>query len=909
MRKAGSRAVVVRGQRRGVRGPDMIPSSVSNPGKAHSFGYNHYDQHFIQPGAQKGQTSIWWPDHVPEEGMVGTTDHWTHIPKGRVPSQDEFGVTPDEEYAPPGAYPGVNRDWIGFKPSRWRGGYYGSGIAARDSWGPDQNRSEAGQQAQPETVIDRVSVDWFLDEFSVPKNKHQSVMSGARGAATQALKINKPWCDNALDAATMKTLYWETMVSTHSPLRKITMIGACQNGHTEWWCKGLMLDDFARLLRFLVHPPPDSSKAIGIPGRDDKEPTKEEMEVHVARVQRMAGALLSSRNTPTGDEDLGRALLIAPDCPPSPLRMMAAARYHADWQVANAAAHSGAEGSQPNNVVYVNEVVRWAMKLLWVVGNGATPTLSIVNGKCANIGSGLALLCNFAAIRDEASYSFSESINGLTPIGGLLRLLVSEPTEVKYPGLAEYMVLTGAELFHGDAKRLGWTSVHAPTDTHLNERMVQDYMNIHPVHDSGDGRRFLHALLFGDSDQAPEMDRCAISYERMEWIRAVFHGAESIIEIESRLEALRLKPSSDLPASDNDVSQREWAETVLYEIQRRSPFAQAVSLEMVKEARKNSLNLPECLALEYRCFVRMLRRSDFIKSQTTKEGYNDGWEPDEKDSDPVEGPIWSPFRPEDVDEKQVRSIVTEPLDWARDGTVELWLPVEASDPRMMETAEKHLGVEVVDGLGSEPGTATPDRAWVPTGVNVYREARHPLSGVVTSEREAVPPQSQVDYRRAREKEAAERLKAGLGRRFSPADGAPDMNASAEEAFEETPREVEEREARRRWNEMRMAAEKACGSESAAWVARGVDVGGERVLSPGVDEFGWETPFAPRTEPVYGRIDKYGGTNILTHFYDHNSDMPPKLVRNWDSLEAFVDQHRQSGSNSDTISRLVAQSEL
>lgn len=41
----------------------------------------------------------------------------------------------------------------------------------------------------------------------------------------------------------------------------------------------------------------------------------------------------------------------------------------------------------------------------------------------------------------------------------MMRLLARHETSLKYPGLAEFITLTGTSLFAGDVLRLGWTDL------------------------------------------------------------------------------------------------------------------------------------------------------------------------------------------------------------------------------------------------------------------------------------------------------------------------------------------------------------------------------------------------------------------------------------------------------------------
>eukprot|EP00660_Eupelagonema_oceanica_P011799 gene11799-21243_t len=99
---------------------------------------------------------------------------------------------------------------------------------------------------------------------------------------------------------------------------------------------------------------------------------------------------------------------------------------------------------------------------------------------------------------------------------------------------------------------------------------------------------------------------------------------------------------------------------------------------MVRHAVERRLNLPDAMAMEYRCLARTLRRPDFVTAQLCKRGgLGRRWPREEADWDGARGrPRWEHDSVDDVDPAEVADCVERPLEWERDGTVELWLPVE-----------------------------------------------------------------------------------------------------------------------------------------------------------------------------------------------------------------------------------------
>ncbi|KAJ9454992.1 Enoyl-CoA hydratase/isomerase family [Diplonema papillatum] len=900
--------------------PHRVPTAVSSARRHVSKGVLGFrDTSFwLEPNADRKYTSIFWGEHLFDQNMVGSNTTWTNPMPSSVPDETDFGIEGKPRFDPPGAYAGVNRPWSGHKPSRVQAGYYGSGMALRDSWGPDAETRVHGGQARPEVLLETVSVDYFLDEFSVPLNDQNTIMESCRAKHTSNLRINLPQVDNVLDANTAKTLFYSVWQSTHALHRRITMLGACQNGKTEWWCKGLPLDFYASELRWLVDPP-DSPSAL-------------ETTDAAAQIEQLASGMLHTRKTPNEDVERKELAVIGALHGTPGLQEGAAGRllrqaYRQALWINNQEAlypqksdddAPKARLASPDAVHAIADSVRWAMKAVWMLPRGDSPTLSFVNGRAHNIGAGLALLANHAALRYEAEITFSGAATGTTPIGGLLRLLRDDVVELKYPGLAEYVTLTGDALYYGDAKRLGWTAVHAPTDVHLNERMLHDYMNMHGPHDGGNATRILHSALFNDTDQDPEMDRCSFTVAKARWVEEAFHEKPSVAAIKDALKAIIAKEVGDQQPEaevlsvvssegskvlrEKSITKGAWAQYVLGLLDRYSPRALAVTLEMVRHAREERLNLAECMSLEFRCFMRMLMKPDFIRAQVCCGGFKDPvWPAANRDWDDAAGcPEWSPRTDDAVSQEEVRWIVCEPLDWLRDGTAELDLEVEAMDSGAVKTAVKHKGIELVDNLGEDPAQAAADNAHLPSGINVYRVARHPQTGVIGSDREPAVKEEQLRYRKQILKEADVRIASGATRVFDPETSV----STGMQEFQETPRETKERLGKLRWDEGRLRVEHLANPATAVYLRSRIDVGGEAVLSPdGLRRH--SVPFSPRNETSYGDIPDYN-ESTLTHFYDPKSGLPPKPVRSWDALERYHAMQLKQGKPAEQISQMILQ---
>eukprot|EP01060_Flectonema_neradi_P035324 TRINITY_DN6473_c1_g1_i1.p1 TRINITY_DN6473_c1_g1~~TRINITY_DN6473_c1_g1_i1.p1 ORF type:complete len:856 (+),score=174.44 TRINITY_DN6473_c1_g1_i1:336-2570(+) len=736
---------------------------------------------------------------------------------------------------------------------------------------------------------------------------------------TTNLRVNAPQFDNQLDTNTLKTLYFELSKSVTSLDKRITMIGACQNGNTEWWCKGSPTAELAKSLRWLVHPPTPPTQDMDTDRRN--------------QVKRIAEVLISQRNTPNTDVEreevaVHGSLQGNPDDGGESIRLLHTAHKQAKWVATHSAAIStSSKLATPQAVENVSENIRWGLRLVSALASGDSPTLSMVNGKAHNIGAGMAVLCNFAALRNEAELTYSGAAAGTTPIGGLVRLLTDPSCDLKYPGLAEYITLTGDILCYGDARRLGWTAVHAPTDVHLNERMVHDYMNMHGPGQGRYAKRILDNLLFNDTDISPDQDRCSISSAKASWIRDAFEGKETMTDIITTLtemseddspqpeEQTDIVGTATMPTDNSNnnthqvgklvITRQQWATYLLQLFNSYSPMALSVTLAMVHKARAERLSLEECLTLEFRCYMRMVGRSDFVVSQICSGAIKDAeWPITAADWDVKNSrPLWSPATLDEVSASEVKRIVDTPLDWKVDGTTELNVSVEKNGRAGIRKAADHHGIDVVPGLGSDPSVSTTSNAYLPKNINIYRTARHPQTGSISSEREDTIPVAQKEYKEQVLSEASDRIQRGLGRKFTrDSELVTDYKMYD---FNETEREQKVREGKLLWDRHRMAAEFASNPETARFIEKGIDIGGEAVLSPG-GAARHRDPSTGRHNPVFGDIPDHR-SSILTHAYTGQGF--PKQVRNWDLANQFTTRERAKGTPQDQIASMIIQNDF
>ena len=70
-----------------------------------------------------------------------------------------------------------------------------------------------------------------------------------------------------------------------------------------------------------------------------------------------------------------------------------------------------------------------------------------------------------------------------------------------------------------------------------------------------------------------------------------------------------------LEIGTRSLSKQQWACNVLNLMVRYSPTALKASFAMLQKARSERLSLVDCMALEYRCFIRLMMTPDFIRAQ------------------------------------------------------------------------------------------------------------------------------------------------------------------------------------------------------------------------------------------------------------------------------------------------------
>jgi len=193
--------------------------------------------------------------------------------------------------------------------------------------------------------------------------------------------------------------------------------------------------------------------------------------------------------------------------------------------------------------------LRDQVALLWRVYTAPRPLLTHINGRCRGTGCGVALLPQYAVTRDSTELLFDGPEKGLTPFSGAMQFLARHETGLKYPGLAEFALLTGAPLYAGDALKLGWTDLF----TTLNdvEYHIQDWFdNSEHMHNDAIAWQIGQLLdtcfrMNPSSGHVASMERAAVNPTRAQWIEDAFADQSSVEDILATLTTMESLSLSD----------------------------------------------------------------------------------------------------------------------------------------------------------------------------------------------------------------------------------------------------------------------------------------------------------------------------------------------------------------------------
>ena len=213
------------------------------------------------------------------------------------------------------------------------------------------------------------------------------------------------------------------------------------------------------------------------------------------------------------------------------------------------------EAEAEAHLIEADAPLRGAIRLLWRVFAAGRPFLTLINGKCRGVGCGVALMAKYPGLQDATEFVHDGPEYGLTPFGGMTHLLSRTETTLKYPGLAEFVMLTGFPLYAGDALRLGWSDLFTTLpdmDYHIRD-WFNDTEHMHNDAVAWQVGHLLDSTFRMKEQHSTALERTSLTATRVRWIEEVFSdqpSIESILETLSAVEKMSLS-ESDNTADDN----------------------------------------------------------------------------------------------------------------------------------------------------------------------------------------------------------------------------------------------------------------------------------------------------------------------------------------------------------------------
>lgn len=334
----------------------------------------------------------------------------------------------------------------------------------------------------------------FLGEFdrkmvqamSRPMNKDRTITAN-EGRFSKTLFINDPARHQTLSASLAKDLNRELDRATTAVYSKLTVLQAAQSGRTDYFCGGVDTDTLGFDLAM------------------------------AAMLRERAAAALNKATTGSSEGKKADA---------AAMEMLRDADRHRDR---------------------ADALLREHADLIWRVYTAQRPLMTLVNGKCRGTGCGVALSAKFCALKDTSEFVFEGPELGLTPYGGMTRLLARPETTLKYPGLAEFTVLTGTSLFAGDALRLGWTDLFTtlPDMAHHIKEWFDASEHMHNDAVAWQLGHLLETCFKMKQAHSSAMERAAMTPARARWVEDAFADQPSVEAIATTLGQMERLPLTD----------------------------------------------------------------------------------------------------------------------------------------------------------------------------------------------------------------------------------------------------------------------------------------------------------------------------------------------------------------------------
>ncbi|KAG5489487.1 hypothetical protein GH5_00360 [Leishmania sp. Ghana 2012 LV757] len=322
----------------------------------------------------------------------------------------------------------------------------------------------------------------MMQAMSRPLNRSRT-LTGNDGRFSKTIFINDPKRHQALSETLSKELNREIDRATNGLYSKLTVLTSAQSGLTDFFCGGTDLE------------------SIGF-------------DLNMARKLRNEAEELTRAGASAGKKTEAKVQELLRD----------AERYE-----------ERADATLRENAA-----------VIWRAYTSPRPLMTLVNGKCRGTGCGLALAAKYAGLQDASEFIVDGPNVGLTPYSGMTRLLARPETSLKYPGLAEFVMLTGTSLFAGDALRLGWSDLFTSLPD-MSYHVKDWFDSTEHMHTDAVAWQLGHLLekcfKMKDNSHTGAMERCAMTPIRARWVEDAFadqSSIEGILETLSTMEKLSL---------------------------------------------------------------------------------------------------------------------------------------------------------------------------------------------------------------------------------------------------------------------------------------------------------------------------------------------------------------------------------
>lgn len=324
----------------------------------------------------------------------------------------------------------------------------------------------------------------MMQAMSTPLN-HRHTLTGNDGRFSKTIFLNDPKRHQVLSAVFARDLNKELDKATNALYSKLTVLTSAQSGQTEYFCGGTDME------------------AVGF-------------DLAMANLLRSQAAELSKSEISGAKKTEVKVLELLRD----------ADRYE----------------ERADSVLRENAAV------IWRAYTSQRPLMTLVNGKCRGTGCGLALAAKYAGLQDASEFVVDGPNCGLTPYSGMTRLLARPETSLKYPGLAEFVLLTGTSLFAGDALRLGWSDLFT-TLPDMTYHIKEWFDSTEHMHNDAVAWQLGHLLekcfQMKDDAHATAMERAAMTPIRAQWVEDAFADQPSVEGIVESLTAMEKLPYTD----------------------------------------------------------------------------------------------------------------------------------------------------------------------------------------------------------------------------------------------------------------------------------------------------------------------------------------------------------------------------